>query len=31
MADVKKYKEIDLYELIGVTNDATESEVSQNN
>lgn len=28
MADVKKYKEVDLYELIGVSNDATESEVS---
>lgn len=30
MADVKKYKEIDLYDLIGAANDATESEVSQN-
>ena len=30
MADVKKYKEIDLYELIGAANDATESEVSLN-
>ncbi|CAG9802158.1 unnamed protein product [Chironomus riparius] len=27
MADVKKYKEIDLYDLIGAANDATESEI----
>lgn len=31
MTDVKKYKEVDLYDLIGVSNDATESEVSLNN
>lgn len=31
MTDVKKYKEVDLYDLIGVSNDATESGVSLNN
>lgn len=28
MSDVKKYKEIDLYDLIGAAHDATETEVS---
>jgi len=31
MSDVKKYKEIDLYDLIGAAHDATETEVSLNN